>query len=111
MSHLARELRALAAVYWRDADKQSDPDAHRLLASAWHEQALKLEAGVGLDCVDDCTEVHGDVIDDEVILADLDAHNDCSNPGGHVWLADRGEVRCIHCKAPAMPVKASRELV
>jgi hypothetical protein len=110
MSALAAELRSLAAIYWREADHVADPDAHRLLASAWHEQALRIEAGVGIiDSIDDCTEVYADPADDETILTELDLNNDCSDPGGHVWLAKDGEVRCIHCDRPAMPVYASRE--
>jgi hypothetical protein len=109
MSALARELRELAAIYFHDADKQANPDRHRLLASAWHTMALKLEAGVGLESVDDCTEVYGAPIDDATIFAHLDEFNDCADAGGHVWLAENGDVRCIHCGVPAMPGKASRE--
>jgi hypothetical protein len=59
--------------------------------------------------VDDCTEVYGEPIDDASIFAHLDEFNDCIDPGGHVWLAENGDVRCVHCGVPAMPMKASRE--
>jgi hypothetical protein len=104
----ARELRALAEAAWRDADEMSDPNAHRILASAWHAQALKIEAGIGLESVDDCTEVYGEPIDDESIFSDLDLNNDCRDPGGHLWLLGK-DVRCVHCGVPAMPVYATRE--
>lgn len=117
MSALARELRDLAATYWRDADKLPDPEAHRMQASAWHAAALMLEAGA-IDAVDDCTDVYADDdVDLDAILTDLDLNNDCSDAGGHVWLASSrrwfwcGEhnVRCIHCGKPGMPVKGTRE--
>jgi hypothetical protein len=59
--------------------------------------------------IDDCDLVYGAPVDDESIFTDLDLNNDCKDPGGHVWLAEDRDVRCIHCKAPAMPVYASRE--
>jgi hypothetical protein len=105
---LAAELRHYAAVLWRDADKQADPDACRLIASAWHMQALEIEAGIGLDSIDDCTEVYAEPVDDETIFTDLDLNNDCRDPGGHLWLLGK-DVRCVHCGAPAMPVYATRE--
>ena len=64
MSALASELRHFAAILWRDADKQSNPEEARLIASRWHAQALLLEAGVGIDSIDDCTEMYGGPIDD-----------------------------------------------
>ena len=109
-SALAAELRDLAAVYWRDAANAADPDEHRLRASAWHALALMLEAGIGIDSLDDCTEVYGEAIDDEAILTGLDLDNSCSHPGGHLWLTHRpDDVRCVHCGVPAMPVYAGRE--
>lgn len=108
-SALAAELRYMADLYFREAHRAADPDGHRLLASAWHEQALRIEAGVGVDSIDDCTEVYGDPVDDETILTGLDLDNTCADAGGHVWLAKDGDVRCIHCPAVAMPVYASRE--
>jgi hypothetical protein len=108
VSNLARELRAVAADLWNIGDA--------LGASAAHSRALMLEASENpsrreavLVDLDDCFVVYGEDLVDEVIFADLDEHNDCTDPGSHVWLADRGEVRCVHCKVLAMPVKASRE--
>jgi hypothetical protein len=110
MSALALELRHFAAVLWRDADEQADPEECRRLASAWHAQALKLEAGIGVDSIDDCSEVYADV-DLFAVIDRLDADNTCTDPGDHLWLTDKvtGETRCVHCDTPAMPVKASRE--
>jgi hypothetical protein len=59
--------------------------------------------------LDDCFEVYGAPIDDAAIFAHLDEFNDCIDAGGHVWLAENCDVRCIHCKVPVMPVKARRE--
>jgi hypothetical protein len=39
--------------------------------------------------LDDCFEVY----DDAAIFAHLDAFNDCIDAGGHVWLAENGDVR------------------
>jgi hypothetical protein len=64
---------------------------------------------MGVDSIDDCTEMYGGPVDEAGILAELDEFNDCTDPGGHVWLAQGGEVRCIHCPAVAMPVYATRE--
>jgi hypothetical protein len=108
-SLLAAELRSYAEILWRDADKQSDPDSVRLLASAAHASALKLEAGI-IDSLDDCTEVYADV-DLNAVVDRLDTENHCTDPGDHLWLTDArtGETACAHCGAPAMPVYASRE--
>lgn len=108
MSALASELRHFASILWRDADNQADPEEARRIASAWHAQALILECAP-IDSIDDCTEVYGEPVDDETILTDLDRNNTCTDPGGHVWLASGGDVRCLHCPAVAMPVYASRE--
>lgn len=59
--------------------------------------------------IEDCTEVCGDDVSLDLILEDLDMNNKCTDPGGHVWLAENGGARCIYCKTDAMPVKASRE--
>jgi hypothetical protein len=109
-SELAVELRLMAAVLWRDADKQSDPDEARLTASAWHQQALMIEAGVGIDSIDDCTEMYADV-DLFAVIDRLDESNTCTDPGDHLWLTDKttGETACVHCRAPATPVYATRE--
>jgi hypothetical protein len=72
VSALAAELRACAAILWRDADKHSDPDAIRLLASTAHASALKLECGI-IDSIDDCTEVYGDYPGDTAIFDLMDA--------------------------------------
>lgn len=71
-SALAAELRHYAEILWRDADKQADPDAVRLLASAAHASALKLEAGI-IDSIDDCTEVYGDYPGDTAIFDLMEA--------------------------------------
>lgn len=109
-SSLATELRRYAEVLWREADKHADPDATRRMASAAHESALKLEAGNGIDSIDDCTEVYGDV-DLDTVIDRLDTENNCTDPGDHLWLTDAwtGETTCVHCGVPAMPVKAMRE--
>lgn len=44
------------------------------------------------------TEVYGDDIETSHDL--LDEH-DCIEPGGHVFLARCGNVRCIHCERKA----------
>jgi hypothetical protein len=41
------------------------------------------------------------VASDDEIYSDLDEHNDCTDPGGHAWLADNGIVWCIHCRKRA----------
>jgi hypothetical protein len=55
------------------------------------------------DDIDDCTEVYADPFDT------LDEDNACIDPGDHLWLAKDGDVRCVHCGTPAMPVYATRE--
>jgi hypothetical protein len=118
-SMLARELRAVA--------QDLLTIGATIPASFAHAHALMLEAGQGdasllspyivgqreplLIDLDDCPAVYGDEMVDEMIFTDLDEHNDCSNAGGHLWLAKDGDVRCVHCPAVAMPVKASREAV
>jgi hypothetical protein len=86
-SALAQELRHMAAVLWRDADKHADPDASRLIASAWHATALKLEAGA-INSIDDCSEVYADYPGDCAIFDLMDVDSDHADP---------------------LPVKASRE--
>lgn len=39
-----------------------------------------------------------DLIGDTDIFDLLDEHNTCIDPGGHVFLADCGCVKCIHCE-------------
>ncbi len=109
MSELALELRHFASILWRDADKHSDPEECRRIASAWHAQALILESSP-IDSIDDCTEVYADV-DLNTVIDRLDESNTCTDPGDHLWLTDKatGETACVHCNALAMPVYASRE--
>lgn len=45
--------------------------------------------------IDDCKEVYGD----REIFDTLDDDNDCTDAGGHVYLGQCGEVRCIYCGA------------
>ena len=42
----------------------------------------------------DATEVYGD----REILDLLDESNDCDHPGGHLYLTQCGETRCVHCR-------------
>lgn len=111
MSNLSRELRAAAADLWNIGDRigASSAHTHALIVEAAEAEHRRKVSGAVLVDIDDCFVVYGEDLVDEVIFADLDEHNDCTDPGGHVWLADRGEVCCIHCKVLAMPVKASRE--
>lgn len=45
------------------------------------------------DHFEDATESYGD----REIFDLLDADNDCVDAGGHVFLADHGQVTCIRC--------------
>jgi hypothetical protein len=42
--------------------------------------------------IDDCLEVYGAPIDDATIFAELNLNNDCIDAGGHLWLAQGGDV-------------------
>jgi hypothetical protein len=42
--------------------------------------------------IDDCLDVWGAPIDDATIFAELDLNNDCIDAGGHLWLAQGGDV-------------------
>ncbi|HLH95060.1 MAG TPA: hypothetical protein VKW08_08070 [Xanthobacteraceae bacterium] len=109
MSAIGRELRAMADDLWRSGD--------HALASFAHSHALKLEATLReaqkreprLIDIEDCIAVYGDDLVDEVILIDLDINNSCADPGGHVFLTENGEVKCMRCGRPGMPVYAMRE--
>lgn len=51
------------------------------------------------DPIADATEVYGgrEFYDDRAIYDLLDVDNDCSNAGGHLYLTQCGETRCVHC--------------
>jgi hypothetical protein len=109
MSELARELRALAAVYFRagNVEHASCCHAHALILET-HAANRSNEARIDwptADAIDDCTEVYADPLDA------LDDDNTCTDPGDHLWLTDKvtGATRCVHCDTPAMPVYATRE--
>ena len=61
------------------------------------------------DDFEDATLAYGDEIDLTTIFDLLDLDNDCTDAGGHVWLAQGGDVKCVHCSMPAMPVYRTRE--
>lgn len=49
--------------------------------------------------IDDCHEVYGDRWDDDVLDELLARYNDCTDPGGHIFVAEGGECHCMHCGA------------
>lgn len=52
------------------------------------------------DPIADATEVYGgkEFYDDRAIYDLLDVDNDCTNAGGHLFLTQCGETRCVHCR-------------
>lgn len=49
------------------------------------------------DNIDGAREVYADDVGDTATYDLLDCDNTCIDPGGHVFLADCGMVKCIYC--------------